>query len=282
MPLSCLNPFVRYAKEHKHFSIGKQFNMNYDCRLFYIKSGVGCLETSDGIYNFNDDTAVYIPPRMKYRLSFQHTGQPWNVLIFDFDLIDQFAHIENSLGTTDYRFFEYDRSPDYPIFEEFSQVIVEKSPNLYEQLHKCTDRFLMGTPYHREFTSATIKVALLNLLYAQHDSDSLHILKQIKDYIHENYHKSDLTNEHIANLFGYHPYYLSQLFKEHTGITMHSYLLSYRLRMAKNHLVTTNQSINTIAWQCGFNSCSYFIKQFRSHTGMTPREFRNKEADHFL
>lgn len=282
MPLSNLNPFIRYAKEHQHFYVSNQYSKNYDCRLFYIKSGKGSLETTDGEYSFSENTAIYVPPRTKYRLIFQHNDEPWSVLIFNFDLTDQYSHLKDSLGTVDYRMFDLARSPDYPIPEEFSQVIIQKVSNMFEQLQECTTRFLTRTPYYREFASATVKIGLLKLLYAQQDNESLHILKQIKDYIHKNYQKSDLTNEQIAILFGYHPYYLSQLFKEQTGVTMHSYMLSHRIRIAKNYLVTTDLDINTIAWQCGFNSCSYFSKQFRLQTGITPREFRKQKTNHLI
>ena len=85
---------------------------------------------------------------------------------------------------------------------------------------------------------------------------------------------SDEVMQKIAAEFGYHPNYISQIFKESTDKTLRDYLTHYRIRMAKNLLRTTELDVGTIGWKCGFNSVSYFIKVFRQHTGMTPHKFQ--------
>jgi AraC-like DNA-binding protein len=35
-------------------------------------------------------------------------------------------------------------------------------------------------------------------------------------------------------------------------------------------------SISEIAYGCGFNNISYFIKAFKASTGITPKQFRHK------
>ncbi|MBQ7971739.1 MAG: helix-turn-helix transcriptional regulator, partial [Clostridia bacterium] len=90
-----------------------------------------------------------------------------------------------------------------------------------------------------------------------------------------------LTNEMIAAHFHYHPYYIRNLKKQQTGETLHQYLLRYRIRIAKNKLITTDADIGTIAWKCGFNTAAYFIKTFKTHTGLTPKQYRKKNMENF-
>jgi hypothetical protein len=47
-----------------------------------------------------------------------------------------------------------------------------------------------------------------------------------------------------------------------------------RIEEAKRLLAGTSQNISDIATRCGFQNISYFSKQFRRFTGVTPREFR--------
>lgn len=282
MTLVNLNPFIRYARSHQNFFVSKQYLINYDCRLFYIRSGEGFLQLSDRKYEFSDNTAVYIPPRTQYRFHFQPSAQSWNVLIFNFDLVDQFSHIQDALGSVEPQVFDPAKSPDYPIANAFSEVIVEKNPDMFYTLLNCTEHFLTKTPLYREFGSATLKHCLLQLLYAQSANASSDIISLIKDYIHIHYHETDLSSEKIALQFGYHPSYLSQLFKKQLGITLYNYLLSHRIRVAKNYLITSNLDIKTISWKCGFNSCAHFIKQFHQQTGTPPGKFRNLYNQHLL
>ncbi len=43
-------------------------------------------------------------------------------------------------------------------------------------------------------------------------------------------------------------------------------------------LKNTDSSITDIYMQCGFDSPSYFSKVFKQSTGMTPTEYRKKNA----
>ena len=53
-----------------------------------------------------------------------------------------------------------------------------------------------------------------------------------------------------------------------------NYIIHERIEAAKLMLLKTDHSISEIAKDCGFQNISYFSKQFRTFTGMTPREYR--------
>ena len=274
MDIATLNPFVRYARGHYNLKVKGCYSICYDCRLFFIRQGAGSIFINQQEYNFSENYAIFLPPGTKYRFVPALTGGPLSVLVFNFDLIDAFSHLTNSLGTADESTYQPQRSPRYPIIPEFSQELLIKTPQLYEQLQGTVMDFLTKAPYCRELASAALKRSLLLLLRERSAATDSQITNPVTEYIHANFRDASLTNSQIAEHFGYHPYYLSQVMKKSTGKTLHSYLLYYRIRVAKDYLVTTEMDINTVCWKCGFNSCAYFIKQFRQHTGMTPRQYR--------
>lgn len=51
------------------------------------------------------------------------------------------------------------------------------------------------------------------------------------------------------------------------------------MRMAKRLITTTAQSIQSIALDCGYESVSYFIRKFKSETGLTPKAYREEYSE---
>lgn len=281
MELPQLNPFVRYARNQSNLRVKPNTSICRDCRLFFLRQGSGMIEIGLDSCSIAQSTVIYLPPRSMYRF-LPSQDQHFSILVFNFDLVDDYSHLRASLGTADADRFDPASSPDYPIPDDLSQPIVQSLPQACDALEGCTDGFLKKAPYHRETASAVIKTTLLELLKNRSVDGDLRIAGQVTDYIHNHFSDPELTNARIAEQFGYHPYYLSQLMKRATGKTLHSYLLYYRIRIAKNFLATTDWDIETVAWQSGFNSVSYFIKLFREHTGVTPLNYRRSQANYIL
>ena len=61
-----------------------------------------------------------------------------------------------------------------------------------------------------------------------------------------------------------------------TGTTPVKYLLTYRIERAARKLLSTDESITQIAYDCGFNDLSYFIKTFKDIKKITPKNYRKK------
>lgn len=71
---------------------------------------------------------------------------------------------------------------------------------------------------------------------------------------------------------------LEHLYKKSFGVSVMSDVISSRVHCAKNLLLSTNMLISEIAEKCGYNCCYSFMRQFKAKTGMTPSEFRKREA----
>ena len=78
----------------------------------------------------------------------------------------------------------------------------------------------------------------------------------------------------IANRLGYTDYYFSNKFKKETGISFKDYVTRKKLDSAKEELLHTNNSVQDIAANLGYNEHSYFSYVFKKIEGMSPQEFR--------
>ena len=66
----------------------------------------------------------------------------------------------------------------------------------------------------------------------------------------------------------------TKLFHEEAGTSWLSHVRKLAINHARHQLAQTNQSIVSVAFEAGFNDLSTFYRQFKSHTGMSPKAYR--------
>jgi AraC-like DNA-binding protein len=103
---------------------------------------------------------------------------------------------------------------------------------------------------------------------------------QIVDYIEAHLRDCNLTPASVAARFGITPRHLYTVFGGKTeGIA--KYILRRRLEESGRILVDPVQqarSVSEVAYDHGFNSLAHYSNVFRSHYGLTPREYRRRAA----
>lgn len=102
-------------------------------------------------------------------------------------------------------------------------------------------------------------------------------VRKVREYILDNLSSDTLNRASLAEYIHMNPDYLSCLFHSKFGQTLSTYITNARLDKAKELLATTNLSLNEISEQAGFSSSSYFHKQFKKATGLTPQQFRGRK-----
>lgn len=88
--------------------------------------------------------------------------------------------------------------------------------------------------------------------------------------------------ETLAERLHFSKYYLCHFFKQEFGVTIHQYILQRRIYEAKKLLVNTNIPINELALKLGFTSDSTFIRSFKKHVNMTPKQYRQITSKHLV
>lgn len=101
------------------------------------------------------------------------------------------------------------------------------------------------------------------------------ILLECLRYIEENY-SSDISLKTMAKAVGYNQEYLSRIFNKGLGVHFKTMLHQYRIEKACQIITDTNQSMSTIALECGFQSIRTFNRVFIGITKQTPSSLRSR------
>ena len=107
-----------------------------------------------------------------------------------------------------------------------------------------------------------------NIIYKIDSSATVEIMK----YIGNDYRNIVLKD--LAEHFNYSTDYMGKLVKKITGKTFNELRRDIRMRRAKYLLKNSNMSISDVISRVGYSNLSYFYKQFREDTGITPDEYR--------
>lgn len=87
------------------------------------------------------------------------------------------------------------------------------------------------------------------------------------------YYGENIQNTVIAELLNVSPNYLTKIFRQKLGISLHRYVMYYRLEQAQAMLASGQYNITEIAQKCGFSSIHVFSKLFCSICQMTPSAY---------
>ena len=124
-------------------------------------------------------------------------------------------------------------------------------------------------------------LSLLSLLVSQSDgvppSDNTDTrrLKTILQYVTMHYTET-LPVAEAAAVCQCSPSHFMRWFKQMTGQGFTEYLNAYRLNTAAELLRTTDDTVLAVAEQTGFKNLSYFNRAFKTHYGLTPKEYRRR------
>ncbi len=87
-----------------------------------------------------------------------------------------------------------------------------------------------------------------------------------------------LKSAEVARRIGLSQTHLDRLMVVETGHTVHQQIELLRLQQAQAALQARTASLKSIAYDLGFCSPSHFHSWFRRHQGMTPMQFRERNA----
>ena len=140
----------------------------------------------------------------------------------------------------------------------------------------CLPGFNLGVEVYGK-SLETIKSELLLPFYALKDGhtkaldrkDALQ--KRIQNYIQQNL-CTDFSLTDLADKLGFSVSYTSKLFKDLFGDNFKHYVNQCKIDLSKT-LLAGNTNLSEVAKATGFLHKETFIKIFKAHTGMTPKEY---------
>lgn len=266
------------AIEIKSHQIGKSVDYN----MYMISSkdkacavdyGLNTLDYNDGVLTFSAPGQLYTANDVVER------GSVKGWMLFIHPDLFKGTFLANQIH--EYSFFNYDvfealhlsakeeeliNSTVKNIVNEYSQRIDNHSQRvIVTNLALLLDHSLRF--YERQFNTRTSK--------------SQDIVTQFKQELNNYFAQNNLSSAGIpstayfAEQANLSTHYFSDLLKKETGRTPKDFINQKLVNKAKSQLKTSNQSINEIAYELGFNYPHYFTRLFKSKTGQTPLQYRN-------
>ncbi len=260
-------PLELYNIGSTHARYQMPFHWHIECEIIYIISGKFSLTLNDNVFILNEGESVFIPGGII------HGGTPENC-VYQCAVFS----LEKMLPLIPTRQEQYERElgqGDYipPVKLENINVI-----KLFDTLK--------NKSYGYEFASQGLIFQIIGEILAEkslfsvqsNSSADTKRIKKIKDVlrlIRKDYAKP-LTLGMLADTAELNLQYLCKSFKRITGKTPIDYLNFYRIECAAELLQLDEMNVTEIAFACGFNDLSYFIKLFKKQKLMSPREFKKQ------
>lgn len=97
--------------------------------------------------------------------------------------------------------------------------------------------------------------------------------RAVQEFIHRNMSQPILLGD-LARAAQLNPTYFSDRFQSLVGLRPLAYLTQRRLERAQYLLLTSNDSVKTIAAEVGFHDAAYFTRAFTRHCGCSPSDYR--------
>lgn len=274
-----INPFIRFAERIRYISEGNWVKVQ-DCRIFYVLSGKAELYMPNSHYSLLPGSLFYC-----------HVGNSYNLvsdgiecICMNFDLTQ-----ENNMHTAIYPRISiknaantcHDTTAENTGFTEndflSTHLFISNAAEYLNDLNRILKEFAMQKIYYKEACGGILKTLLTNLYrHSLRTTDnSADAVSKVLDYIKSNFDKP-ITNQLLSEITSYHENHLNRLFLNHTGTTIHKYILTIRINEAKKLLLNTNMPLLIIAKKAGFNSNAYFSNYFKQVEGISPLEYRKK------
>lgn len=274
MKLAEICPFVRFASGNIHPLITNKIVTN-DNRLFFITNGGGTVLINNESFEIKENTLLLWQCGTEYKFILNADFKAMSIN-FDYtyensDVINPIPIINAETTKTKIPQINFE---DYPCLNK--PIIINNALSVLPKLEKIIEKYSNNSPLNAVKSSAILKNCIADIVYlytTKSTSSNTKKIKKVIDYIKEHY-TEDLTNEVLADLVGYHPYYLNRIMVAATGSTLHQFLINFRLIEAEKLLISTDKSIFDISLAVGFSNTVSFITNFKKKHKMTPAKFR--------
>ncbi|MDF2724022.1 MAG: hypothetical protein K0Q59_3697 [Paenibacillus sp.] len=103
----------------------------------------------------------------------------------------------------------------------------------------------------------------------QFASAKMRLMEKIREYIIEHY-REPIRIQDLAELIDRAPNYITQTFKQITGLTPITYMHHLRVQTASTLILNSKMTLGEISDYLGYNDQSHFYRMFKKITGYPP------------
>jgi len=272
-PLTQGDCFTLFSRVKKDFDFPLHYHEEFE--LNFIQNGKGAKRVvGDHMEEIDDLELVLVGPNLQHGwFTNKLKGQQLHEITIQFhrDLFDDKFLQRNQMSVIRKMF---EKSLKGILFSrETTEAIMPRLLSLPEK-HGFDSVLELLSILHDLSTSRNIRT-LSNTTFNNTETISYNSrrINMVMEYLNKNFHK-DVSLGEVAKLIAMSEVAFSRFFKLRTGKTFVDTLNEVRLGHASRMLIDTTQSINEIAYRCGFNNMSNFNRIFKKKKNCTPKEFR--------
>ncbi len=237
--------------------------------LFYVESGSCRFLIEDSIFDLQAGDFILVPPMALHYT--RYVSGPCRRTVILFRAEDVGPEVRRLMPQED-RFFQ-----ETTVFQIPAAYRAQIGGLLRQMISEERIQDARSETLRRLYLQSLLLLCGRNCVFFSDPPVNIHTtdqqILQAARYISEHY-MNPVTTAEVARAVGFSPNYLSKKFRQAAGIGLHEYLVFVRLHHAAQELVSTEDSITTIALRCGFSDSNYFKDSFKNKFGMTPRNYR--------
>ena len=277
-----INPFVRYAQFLTITSSRQYVNIApYDYRMFFCYGGSGQVQVDGIIYEMKLGSFFLLPPGLRYSLLLNKNSKKLDLMQVNFDFTLNNSHISDPVAPAKWRNFDPKKIIEKVEFEDYpefnSPLFIPDMQFISNPMYNMVTEFISKKKFYVSRSSGQLK-SILSLsgrfmITSHSNSKRDFLVNKVIQYIHTHY-REEVTNKTLGKYFGYHPNHLNRLIVQHTGMSIHRYLINCRIDAAIDLLQASDLKTGEIAEAVGFRDSTHFLKYFKKLTGKNTKDFR--------
>ena len=260
---------IGYFPRVRYHYVQKPQGTDY-CMLIYCVAGKGHYTIGSGQpREIVQNQYIILPDNTPYSF-WADDADPWTIY---------WLHFQGSLA---HNFVSYPIAPRSILPGNDSRLQVRF--NLFERIYSSfTMAYVQQYMVHASmclypFLSSFINLeAFRNMASSANNKGEQTFSMLVTHYMQENI-ANNLTLNDFARNFNYSPSHFSALFLKETGYSPINYYIQLKMRRACQYIERTTMKLNEVAQKVGFNEPAYFSRIFTKIMGMSPSEYRQREA----
>lgn len=190
----------------------------------------------------------------------------------------------DAIGKTDFDFFPTDRATAY---HEDDQVVMESGEPVLNRIEASPEsirspRLVVTAKVPvRDPKGDIIGIAGMSRRVEEFRQSSGEIdrFAKVVDFLHENFGEP-ITTAELARRAGVSPSQFNRRFGQAFGTSARQYLIRIRIEAAARMLQESDETVATIALDCGFHDHAHFSRSFHRLMRCSPSDYRQKSSLH--
>ncbi len=260
-------PLEYYLADNSHPRYKMAHHWHSETELLYIQKGRFLLSLNGKEYVLEEGDLCYISEGAL------HGGLPQDC-VYECLCFNSNALLKHSNLVSDYlKDVENSRALILPVFTRRQPGILKCASRMFAAVRsKKSGWELLALAGLYDFYGTVIQQ---DYRETPPDSTVFQRLRQIKmalEFIEQNYQKP-ITLEQLAHVSGLSAKYFCRYFRNILNKTPIDYLNYYRVERACFLLEDNKLSVTDVAYACGYNDSSYFVRCFKKYKGITPNQY---------